>query len=278
MLSPLAEEDEVGSDEGGPSPLPLRAHSRVSWVQHNTYLPTLLERSRVACEELSGVAHTRLARLSFGQALLQGLGKHGSNRVSLVQAHVTHMDTPPPGVLPQPLLTLHLSRNALRTLHGVQPAVLQSLTALSLAHNCVDDVTIFAYLGATCPGLTDLRLEGNPVCALLDARAHAAAALPFLRTYDGKEVTAPERRAAVAKVRGLAPALFACAAAAELNCFGRATRPQSNTRSAVRTRPLIPWSTPRPCCWLWRLLTCGGGCTQPSAAWAQSTRLGVSLA
>jgi hypothetical protein len=204
MLSPLVEEEEEGgSDGGGPSPLPLLAHSRVSVVQHSTYLPTLLHRSRVACEELSGLAYTRLARLSFGDALQQGLGKLGQSRVSLVQAHVTHMDTPPPGVLPQPLLTLHLSRNALRTLVGVQPAMLHALTALSLAHNCIDDVTIFAYLGAACPGLTDLRLEGNPVCSLLDARAHAAAALPFLRTFDGKEVTAPERRAAVAKVSPL---------------------------------------------------------------------------
>ena len=222
MLSPLVEEDGEGdeqrSDEGGPtaSPLPLQA-PRVSWVHHATYLPQLLERSRVACEELSGVAHTRLARLSFGQALLQGLGKQAASRVSLVQAHVTHMDTPPTGVLPQPLLTLHLSRNALRTLHGVQPALLQSLTALSLAHNCIDDVTTFTFLGSACPGLTDLRLEGNPVCSLLDARAHSAAALPFLRTYDGREVTAPERRAAVAKVCRPVPALCVSVTAADSN-------------------------------------------------------------
>jgi len=266
MLSPLLEVDSEGLEDeaaqaGPPSPLPLTAKPGGRWARSQAYLPTLLDRARSTCTQLCGLAHTRLVPLSFSHALLQGLAKRqGANRLSLVQAHVTHMDVPPAGVLPQPLHVLHLSRNALRTLHGTGQSVLGELTALSLAHNCIDDVTVFAFLGAMCPGLTDLRVEGNPVCSLLDAQAHAAAALPFLRTFDGREVTPQERRAAVVKVRPLR-ARIGIEPLHTATLTGAST-PFPLHRFEAKKQPSTVCLSLHPCCWPWKQRTRGEGCTR----------------
>ena len=123
-------------------------------------------------------------------------------RAAFVQCHLTSLEAPSAALAP--LLgarTLLLSRNALRSLATAPPALLRSLTALSLAHNCIDDVCTLELLGAACPALTSLSLAGNPVCELMDARAHALFCLPLLRTVDGRDAGADERRQALATVR-----------------------------------------------------------------------------
>jgi hypothetical protein len=160
----------------------------------------LLARAEAACAAARGAAAAALPRLPLSQALARGLGTVSGRRAAFVQCHVTALDAPPPGAL-DCVQTLLLSRNALRTLLGAPTALLRPLTALSVAHNCLDDVGTFALLAAGCPALTALSVEGNPLCELMDARAHAIAALPLCRSVDGREVAPEERRAAVLAVR-----------------------------------------------------------------------------
>ena len=56
-------------------------------------------------------------------------------------------------------------------------------------------------LGRDAPALRALSFEGNPLCELLDVRAHALAHLPYLRSFDGRDVTEEERAEAVVTVR-----------------------------------------------------------------------------
>ncbi len=205
--SPLPEEESA-------SPLP-RLSRRRSSVSPERRPPApacgstraLLARAAAACAAARGPAAASLPRLSLGTALQRGLGSVSGGRAAFVQCHLTSLEAPAAALAP--LLgarTLLLSRNALRSLATAPPALLRSLTALSLAHNCIDDVGTLEFLGAACPALTSLSLAGNPLCELLDARAHALAALPLLRTVDGRDAGADERRQALATVRGGATA------------------------------------------------------------------------
>jgi hypothetical protein len=160
----------------------------------------LLFRAAAACAAARGGAADALPRLSLAQALATGRGSVTPGRAAFVQCHVTHLDAPPPSALAG-TKTLLLSRNALRSLSGAPLTLLRGLTALSAAHNVIDDVGTIPFLAAAAPGLTSLSLEGNPLCELLDTRAHALAALPALRAFDGREVAPEERRAALVAVR-----------------------------------------------------------------------------
>jgi hypothetical protein len=106
---------------------------------------------------------------------------------------------------PSPLQTLYLSKNALRSLDGVQ--AFPALTALSAADNLLADFACIQPLsqhaqqqaqhGQQRRGLEALSLEGNPVAALPHYRAHVIAAVgPSLQWLDGRAVTPEERRAA----------------------------------------------------------------------------------
>ena len=208
MLSPLLEESETplrseaeGEEQASPLPLQRRASAG-----QPALVAVLLRRAEAECARLRGPAAASLPPLLLSEALRLGLGTATPGRLSVVQAHVTQLDAPPLAWVPQPLSTLHLSGNAFRTLEGFPLPLLQGLTALSAAHCCLDDVDTLQLLAQCCPQLSDLRLEGNPLCRLLgDARAHALALLPRLRSYDGREVGAEERRAAVEKARECAP-------------------------------------------------------------------------
>jgi hypothetical protein len=251
----------------------------------------LLSRAAAACAAARGGAASALPRLSLSQALASGLGNVTPGRAAFVQCHVTHLDAPPPGALAG-VRTLLLSRNALRSLSGAPLALLCGLTALSAAHNVLDDVGTIPFLAAACPGLTSLSLEGNPLCELLDTRAHALAALPALRTCDGREVAPEERRMALVAVRG------ACAHRAMQRrvCGGhtalRARAPQFAQSHAIafltRRRRICCADCARRCvarrlclrarwrarAWRrsWRRCARGGACTPRCAAAAPSAR------
>ena len=206
MLSPIEEEPSLEAlhphaplraprpSSGEPLPLPL--------LRRPGSLSDLLQRSDDMVESLSGEASSRLPRLTLSEALRGGRGSLTASRLSLVEASVTQLDAPPPGLLPNGQLTsLLLSRNALRSLDGLPASLMRGLTTLSLSYNCLADAeALFAHLGRSCPALRALSVEGNPLCALADARAMAFAFLPHLRSLDGRDVLPDEQRAAAAVV------------------------------------------------------------------------------
>ena len=157
MLSPIEEEPSLEAlhphaplraprpSSGEPLPLPL--------LRRPGSLSDLLQRSDDMVESLSGEASSRLPRLTLSEALRGGRGSLTASRLSLVEASVTQLDAPPPGLLPNGQLTsLLLSRNALRSLDGLPASLMRGLTTLSLSYNCLADAeALFAHLGRSCP-------------------------------------------------------------------------------------------------------------------------------
>lgn len=194
---PLPRTSVPRESESEASPLPLMRR-RPTPACGSTR--TLLWRASASFAAARGAA-AQLPPLALSEALRRGLGSIGSGRSAFVQCHITRLDAPLGPVLAG-TRTLLLSRNALRSLLGLPAPLWRQLNSLSVAHNVLDDLALFAFLAAAAPQLSALTLEGNPLCELLDARTHAAAVLPQLRMFDGREVTAAERAAAVLAVRG----------------------------------------------------------------------------
>lgn len=110
------------------------------------------------------------------------------------------------------LRVLWLSRCGLEDLHGMNAlpcltelyisfndvaditpvADLENIEVLDLESNRVDDLNSVEYLGF-CRALTQLTLEGNPVCALPGYRRRVASKIPQLAYLDENRVTDEER-------------------------------------------------------------------------------------
>lgn len=101
-------------------------------------------------------------------------------------------------LLSPPSQTLYLSKNALRSLEGVQQFG-PSLRALSAADNLLADLHALEPLRGL--GLVAASFEGNPVADLPLYRQHAISILgPGLQVLDSRAVGEEERHAAAAAV------------------------------------------------------------------------------
>jgi len=230
LLSPIEEEPEELDDS--PSPLPLQTRPRPppppADAPSTSLLSELLAQAAATVEELGGGGGgpaARLPPLRLSDALRLGLGSVGGGRLSLVQCLLTQLDEPGAAAAAAggAVSTLLLSRNALRSLAGA-PRLLRPLQQLSLSFNLLSDAAALEQLGRACPELRALWLEGNPLCAVLDARAHAIANLPLLRLFDGRQLAPGEREEACACVRAECAFFDALLpAAAELLALERAS-------------------------------------------------------
>lgn len=96
---------------------------------------------------------------------------------------------------PPPLQTLYLSKNALRSLTGVEQ--FRELKALSAADNMLADLDCLYALPAAGIALEAASFEGNPLADLPNYRAHVIHILgPSLAVLDNRPVSAEERAAA----------------------------------------------------------------------------------
>ncbi len=107
-------------------------------------------------------------------------------KLSLVEKCIASID-PLQNPLRSSLDTLYLSNNELRTLENLEQFT--ALTKLSLGFNNIAALSELTHLPPTLESLT---LEGNPVAAAVNYRAHLISLLPRLRSLDGVPVTPAE--------------------------------------------------------------------------------------
>eukprot|EP00891_Asterochloris_glomerata_P002602 jgi/Astpho2/2602/Aster-x0109 len=137
--------------------------------------------------------------LTLSTVLSQNPQLFDDKKIGVVEKFITEVD-----LLPQRyhhVRVLYLSKNSLRTLHGLQQFA--CLRVLSAGDNLLDSFEELVWLKpprGACQ-LEALSLEGNPLSRLPNYRAHVVAAVPSLRQLDGKAVTSEERHQAAMALR-----------------------------------------------------------------------------
>ena len=132
-----------------------------------------------------------LPSLTLSSALMKYPAMCDTTKISIVEKYVNVLDVLPKRY--QSIETLFLSHNSIAKLENI--GQFKELRVLSMADNCVQDISELAYL-SECPHLTICNLEGNPLCDSPNYRSHAVLSMPTIRLLDNIDVNEVERKKA----------------------------------------------------------------------------------
>ena len=117
-----------------------------------------------------------------------------SGKLTLVNCHIKCFTPIPNRQIAIGATQVYLSGNEFRSLTGLDLAFRQCpLRVLSLGSNGIRSLKDVEVLASLRPTLQILNLENNPLSAMPFYRYHVVAAVPALKTLDGKDVSSSER-------------------------------------------------------------------------------------